>query len=58
MTPEDIQNQIAAYERSIKTKIAELTALQEAGVKFQHQQGLKDEIHRRKRELQKLKDRK
>ena len=47
---------IRAYESSIKRKIEELTTMQKNNVKFQHQQGLKEQIFKLQRQLAKIKD--
>ena len=52
----NIEDEIRAYESSIRRKINQLSEMQSNNVKFQHQQGLKDEIYRLKRQLQKVKD--
>ena len=50
------ETEILAYQSSINRKIKELTKMQENNVKFQHQQGLKEEIYRLKRQLAKVKN--
>jgi polyhydroxyalkanoate synthesis regulator phasin len=50
------EEEIRAYESSINRKIKELNKMQENKVKFQHQQGLKEEIYRLRRQLAKVKD--
>jgi len=50
------ETEILAYQSSINRKIKELTKMQENNIKFQHQQGLKEEIYRLKRQLAKVKN--
>ena len=49
------EKEIRAYESSINRKIKELEKMQDDNVKFQHQQGLKEEIFRLKRQLARAK---
>ena len=51
------EKEIRAYQSSINRKIKELEKMQDDNVKFQHQQGLKEEIFRLKRQLARAKER-
>jgi|TARA_R110000796_G_scaffold26401_2_gene73496 hypothetical protein len=54
MTKNKITPQMQGLHALLETKLAELKEMQVNNVKYQHQQGTKEDIYRIKRELKQL----
>lgn len=53
-TPKDLQTHIRALESRERKRTQELQSMQAQGVKYQLQQGTKEDIYRLRREIQEL----
>ena len=55
-TPESISTKITGLTKTLEDRKAQLKQMQLANVKYQHQQGTKDDIYRLHREISELRN--